>query len=79
MQEKKSKKKPTAEEMRLRAQKWLKDARELEKAEKHAADVKLGQMLRDYLSKKISHEELITEGGKVVGLESNAGGRESGS
>lgn len=69
--------KPTSEEMRLKAQRLLKEAREMEKLEKQAADVKLGQLLRSYLSKKISLKELVAEGGAMVGLATETGGEES--
>jgi hypothetical protein len=66
--------KPSAEDMRQRALKMLKKAKEIELAEKNLILLKLGQLVMDYLGKKITVEELATEAGKITGLTAGFGG-----
>ena len=68
------KKKPTGEELLLKAQAMLKKAQSIKKAEQQAADVSLGQLLRKHLLKEITLEDLVRQGGKIIGLMPAAGG-----
>ena len=64
-----AKQKPTAEEMRNKALEMLKKANALKQAEEQTSKIKLGQLLQDYLTSKISLDELKTEVKSSTGID----------
>ena len=68
-----AKTKPTADEMLKKAQEMLRKANAAKKQEDQEKLIKLGQLTMEHLNGKLSLDNLLAEGKKIIGLGTGTG------